>query len=231
MSFNWSWSAGSFKEWCWRLGNLTGGSIQKTMSGSFAVRQRLTVKLPFGKLHVSGCDGDQAEVKIAVRGSYPEQASAVSYTTRERDGETELLIDGPFAGGGNISSVEVDLRVPRHIPVEARCAMGAVRANDVGKIEIRAHMGAVEVTNALTDCDVVANMGAVDVTLSPQWQGQRISIRTNMGAAALNVPANVRLDCKASSSMGKVEMRASSTPGAPVATVHSDMGSARIVQS
>jgi hypothetical protein len=227
---NFSWNASAFKEWCWSVGGMRHATVRKTMRGSIPVCGRLAVNVPFGELRVAGCDGPDAEIEVRVRSSRPEHAEGVSYTTQQRDGETRVSVDGPLSGGGkNFASVEVLVRVPRGVPLEARCGMGAIGATDVGKISLHANMGAIDVDGARAGCDVHANMGAVTVRLAPQWQGEGVTVSTNMGKATLAVPDGVRLDCAASSNMGSVEMKVGSTEGAPPAKVHSNMGSARIV--
>lgn len=210
MEFSWNWSASFFKEFAAKAGSFTHREVHKTMRASIPVRSRLTIDVPFGELRLAGCDGPNAELEIRVLSRGAEQAAGISYSTRDRDGETDIRIDGPLAGLANFTTVEVDLKMPRSAPISARCMMGTLRAAEVGPIVARANMGTVEIDGARAGCDVVANLGSVSVKLSPQWRGDRVAIRSNMGSATLVVPRGLTFDPDAVS-------------------VRSNMGSARIV--
>ncbi|MBV8489102.1 MAG: hypothetical protein JO199_01140 [Candidatus Eremiobacteraeota bacterium] len=228
MEFSWNWKTSFFKEFAVKAGSFTHREVHKTMRASIPVRQRLSIDVPFGALTVVGSDGPNAEIEIRVLSRGPEQAQGISYTTRDRDGETFVAIDGPLGGAVNLTTVEVDLRMPRSAPLIARCGLGALKAAKVGPIEAHANLGTVDIDEALTTSEVRANLGDVNVRLSPLWHGDRVAISTNLGRGILRVPSQVRLECKASSSLGKVEIAIGSYEGAPPATIHSNLGMVRI---
>jgi hypothetical protein len=227
-----SFSASSFKQVCWEIGNLfTRRTAQRRTAGTFPVRGRLAVDLPLGSLRIAAADRTDAAIELTINAFTQEQTEAVSYAIQERDGETRLLIDGPFSGAKNLATVSALLTVPRALALDVRSGMGSVTATEVGPIRVQANMGGVVIDGTSGDCFVHSNMGKVRVRVSPQWKGSGVSASTNMGKATIAIPSNLPFECLASSSMGSVEVRAGSTPGAPPAKAHSNMGSVTIVQS
>lgn len=224
MNFSWS------RAWDWTASWGESAFVaHKSQHASISVRERLVVNMPFGRLRIAGTDAAQAEIEIRVKSRHPDQAAGVGYVTRDRDGVTEIQIDGPLRGAGTVAKVEVDLWVPRRVALDVTCGMGSLLAANVGPIVVHANMGAVEIDGAQSDVIVRANMGSTKVRLAPQWRGSRIDVNCNMGKALLAVPHGVALDCTATSTMGKVEMKVGAVHGAPSAIVRANMGSATIV--
>jgi hypothetical protein len=204
------WNASFSKSWSWQAGATSGGSAQRGVRTSAPVREKLIVRAPFGALRIVGAD--VAEVAIALRasGRLPDDIAGVDCALNEREGVTELSFERPR--GTDAPIVAVDLLVPRAVALEIHCGLGAVDIADI-----------------CGTCDVHANAGAVMVRLSPDWHGERITIFANLGPATLAVPANLRLRCRASSTIGGAEVAVPSVEEAPAAKVHCNIGPAGIV--
>jgi hypothetical protein len=226
-----SFNASAFKEVCWEIGNLfSHRTAQRKVSGTFPVQGRLGVNLPLGSLRIVGADRNDAVIELAINAFTKEQADAVSYSVQQRDGEATLLIDGPFSGAKNLATVSAVLTVPRALILDVQSNMGSVTATDVGSIRVQANMGSVVIDGTSGDCHAHSNMGKVRVRVLPQWRGSSgVYAGTNMGKAAIAIPNGLQFECKATSNMGGAEVSVGSTPGAPPAIAHSNMGSVKIV--
>ncbi len=221
------WNASFSKNWSWQAGEASVSFAERTMRAGLSARGRLIVRAPFGNLRVAGCDEKAPSFEIRVRAERPGDAAGVTYRVDERDGETEVVVEG--APAKDAAEVCVELSVPRGVDLEVHCGLGNFSAADVGPIEVDANLGAVAIAGALSDCSVRANAGAVVVTLAAQWAGERVSIGANLGPATLRVPAGLELACTATSTVGRASVECPSADSGPPATVHCNVGDATIV--
>jgi hypothetical protein len=204
------WNASFSKQWSWQAGSSSGGSAERGVRTSAPVREKLIVRAPFGGLRIVGADVDEVQIALHAAGRRSEEVAGVNCALSERDGETELSLEQPSGSGA--AAVSVELRVPRDVALEIHCGLGALEIDDI-----------------CGTLDVHANAGAVIVRLAPEWRGEHVTIAANLGPATLEVPRNVRLLCRASSSIGGAEVAVVSFAEAPLAKVHCNIGPAGII--
>lgn len=184
--------------------------VARSFTQTFSPSARFTLRLPNGSIRIVGvAHADRTIVECNVRSRDESTAARIALNASASSPEMLALdFSGPFVvNGSTAASVDVTAFVPErtHVIVESG-------------------MGPISVSSLAASLELRCAMGRANVALHPDWNGQILDIRSDMGGITLTVPRSVKLEIAARTSLGKVRIAAPSHSGEVPAKLQCGMG-------
>lgn len=182
-------------------------AADRTIDRSYPIRNvaLIVLQADTADLHlVADAAISQFRVSAALRGNIA--APRIEFT---RSG-THLLVTIrsphvpvlPFARHG---SVAYEITYPARTPLEIHDFLGDVQVDaPLASLTAESESGDVTVNGARGPLDLLADEGAVNASVAPNWHGAEIRMVSGGGDVSLTVPPNIRAHVDASSDGGAV---------------------------
>jgi hypothetical protein len=163
---------------------------------------------PVGGISVRGWDEPGVLIRARVTAEAPDgwQAAALAAQVLVTESAGVVRSAGPAETNRLEWQVSYEIFVPRAVNLALKAGVGEITSQDVrGKIQCGTNVGSLQLMSVTGDVQCRTSVGSISIVLTGNhWEGVGLDVQTDVGAIALNIPADYSAHLELGTGLGSI---------------------------